>query len=406
MKREGLLTTYKGLPKEIYILFIGRIINCIGSFVHPLMSLILTKKVGMSPAEAGMFVTTVAVCQVPALIVGGKLVDNIGRKKVIVIFQTLGALTLVICGIIPVSIITARFMIVSSVFYAISSPAYDALNADLTTPENRKQSYSLIYMGINIGFSIGPLMAGFLFENFLPVIFIGDAITTLIALTLIAIFINEEKLKRNKEEIHEEKEIAVEGSTLSVLIKRPILILFSLIMFLYQFSYSQMNFTLPLQMTELFQENGAKYFGFLGSINGIVVIIFTPILVTMTRKWNGLKNMTLGGMFYAIAFTIFALVFKLPAFFIAMTVLTIGEVLISIDSGTFIANNTPSSHRGRISSILPLISGAGYSLGPMVMGEVISDYNIKTAWILTTISVSIGFIGMFILYNLDKRKSK
>lgn len=175
-------------------------------------------------------------------------------------------------------------------------------------------------------------------------------------------------------------------------------------MFLYQFSYSQMNFTLPIQMTELLKGSGAKYFGFLGSLNGVVVIIATPILVTATRKWNGLKNMILGGMFYAMAFAFFVLVLKLPAFFIAMSVLTIGEVLISIDSGTFIANNTPSSHRGRISSILQLISGAGYSLGAMIMGQIISNYNIKISWIITTISVSIGFIGMFILYNIDKRK--
>lgn len=186
--------------------------------------------------------------------------------------------------------------------------------------------------------------------------------------------------------------------------KRPILIVFSLIMFLYQFSYSQMNFTLPIQMTELFQGSGAKYFGFLGSLNGVVVIIATPILVTATKKWSGLKNMTLGGMLYAMAFTLFALVLKLPVFFIAMIVLTIGEVLISIDSGAFIANNTPSSHRGRISSILPLISGAGYSLGPMIMGQIISKYNIKIAWIITTVFVSIGFTGMFILYNIDKKR--
>ena len=194
MRKNNVLSTYKGLPKEIYVLFIGRIINCIGSFVHPLMSLILTEKIGLSAGEAGIFVTSVAIFQVPALILGGKLVDTVGRKKVIIIFQSLGAIILFSCGLLPVSTTVAKLMIVSSVLYSISSPAYDALNADLTTPENRKQSYSLIYMGINIGFSIGPLMAGFLFKKYLPVIFMGDAITTIIAMLMIAIFIKEEKL--------------------------------------------------------------------------------------------------------------------------------------------------------------------------------------------------------------------
>ena len=47
MRKNNVLSTYKGLPKEFYVLFIGRIINCIGSFVHPLMSLILTEKIGL-----------------------------------------------------------------------------------------------------------------------------------------------------------------------------------------------------------------------------------------------------------------------------------------------------------------------------------------------------------------------
>lgn len=40
----NLLKTYKGLSKEVYVLFIGRIVNSLGAFVHPLMALILTQK--------------------------------------------------------------------------------------------------------------------------------------------------------------------------------------------------------------------------------------------------------------------------------------------------------------------------------------------------------------------------
>ncbi|WP_343349012.1 hypothetical protein [Terrisporobacter petrolearius] len=45
---NNLLSTYKGLPREIYILFLGKIVNAMGAFVKPLMSLILTQKLGMS----------------------------------------------------------------------------------------------------------------------------------------------------------------------------------------------------------------------------------------------------------------------------------------------------------------------------------------------------------------------
>ncbi len=32
-----------------------------------------------------------------------------------------------------------------------------------------------MYMGLNIGFAVGPIIGGLLFENFLKFVFIGDA---------------------------------------------------------------------------------------------------------------------------------------------------------------------------------------------------------------------------------------
>ncbi|HBI91527.1 MAG TPA: MFS transporter, partial [Terrisporobacter glycolicus] len=225
---NNLLSTYKGLPREIYILFLGKIVNAMGAFVQPLMSLILTQKLGMSAGEAGELVTFMAVCQVPCIIMGGKLTDTIGRKKVITIFQTMGIIMLIICGIIPLSITTAKFMILSSCFYSISMPAYDALNADLTNESNRKSSYSLLYMGVNIGFSIGSMIGGFLYNNYLPLIFIGDAATTVIALLLIIFYIKEPN--KQKEVVLDFEEEDLQRSTLSVILKRPILFLFPLMM--------------------------------------------------------------------------------------------------------------------------------------------------------------------------------
>lgn len=43
---------YQGLPKDIYIIFISRIINTMGCFVHPLLALILTQKIGLEKDAA------------------------------------------------------------------------------------------------------------------------------------------------------------------------------------------------------------------------------------------------------------------------------------------------------------------------------------------------------------------
>ena len=397
-KMNNLLSTYKGLPREIYILFLGKIVNAMGAFVQPLMSLIPTQKLGMSAGEAGELVTFMAVCQVPCIIMGGKLTDTIGRKKVITIFQTMGIIMLIICGIIPLSITTAKFMILSSCFYSISMPAYDALNADLTNESNRKSSYSLLYMGVNIGFSIGSMIGGFLYNNYLPLIFIGDAATTVIALLLIIFYIKEPN--KQEEVVLDFEEEDLQRSTLSVILKRPILFLFPLMMLLFQFAYSQWVFTLPIQLGELFNEGGARLYGFLGGFNGIIVITFTPILTYFTKKYRTLNIMSAGGMLYGLSFIIYAFAYYKISFFVATLALTIGEVLIVTNAQAFIANNTPSSHRGRISSIFPMISGAGYAIGPMIMGDVIDACGIFVAWMIITAICASGAVGMILLKNL------
>ena len=63
--------------------------------------------------------------------------------------------------------------------------------ADLTNTKNRKAAYSLLYLGINIGFSLGPLIAGFLYNHYLKILFLGDAATTILSLILVAVFVEE-----------------------------------------------------------------------------------------------------------------------------------------------------------------------------------------------------------------------
>ena len=395
MRRKGnMLTTYKGLPSEIYILFVARIINCLGNFVYPLLALILTQKIGMTPKNAGLIVTLMAVSQVPSLMIGGKVADSIGRKKVIIIFQTLGGFFYLVCGFMKPSIFVIIIIVIAANCYSMAAPAYDAMIADITTPQNRKSSYSLLYMGMNIGVSVGPIMAGYLFKDYLSLLFIGDAITSFLSIIIIYIFIKETTSSKNVViDKGRELEKYEEGSVISVLLKRPIILYFSIIMLVYSFSYSQWSFTLPLQMAALFKGSGAKFYGFVASINGFVVIIFTPIITTLLHKVKALKVIAIGGIFYAVSFGMFGVISKLPMFFISIFIMTIGEILISTNHGTFIANNTPSSHRGRINAILPIITGAGYAFGPAVMGNVSNSFGYTVTWTIISILMVIGVIG-------------
>lgn len=404
-----LIDQYRHLPREIYIIFISRMVNSIGSFVYPLLALILTKKIGMPKDKAGIFITTIALLTAPGMIIGGKLVDKVGRKLILIIFQGLGAAVFITCGFLKPTITMAYILMMAPIVSSVCSPAHDSMIADLTTPENRKQAYSLLYMGHNLGFCIGPFIGGLLFENHLSIVFIGDGITTLLSLILILIYVKETKYRNDNEQFENEERIlekSEDGSVFKVLSKRPILLIYAIILFFYQFSYTQWGFAIPMQLGDYYGNVGARYYGMLGAFNGFIVIMLTPLAAKLTHKVNGLKVISLGGLLYGISLGMLAFVYKLPFFFLSILILTVGEIIIAINSSTFVANNTPASHRGRINGILPLIYGAGGAIGPAVMGGWLKNYGYTTSWIIIGIIMLLASMFMSMLIKYKNRREQ
>ncbi|SKA96635.1 Predicted arabinose efflux permease, MFS family [Caloramator quimbayensis] len=404
---SNLLNPYRGLPKEIYVIFISRIVNSVGSFVMPLMTLILTQKIGLSKSEAGLYISLAGFLMMPVSILGGKLADTIGRKKLIMVFGFLGTLMYIICGFMKPTINMMYVIMAAGACHSISGPAYDALLADLTTPENRKGAYSLVYMGWNIGFAVGPIIGGFLFERHLPIVFIGDAATTIISLILVGIYVKE-TINLTKQDIEDEGralEKREEGSVISVLLRRPILLYFALIIFGYNFVYSQWSFMLPMHASQNFKEMGPKYYGFIASFNGLIVMLFTPIVTKLTEKIKNIRCMFYGGILYAVGFGMLGLISTLPLFFVSAFIFTIGEIVLSINTSPFIANHTPISHRGRMNAVLPMILGLGYTLGPMGMGKALSYISIEQGWIILGGVVFVASLFMRGLEAYDEKTS-
>lgn len=405
-KLYSLIAQYKGLKKEVYIIFVSRIINALGCFVGPLMTLILTNKIGLSSEKAGFYIGLSGLIYIFPSILGGKLADTLGRKSVLLFFDALGAVFYIICGFINPSKVMIYLMIAAGACLAAAGPAHDSLIADLTTPKDRNKAFALNYMGWNIGFAVGPIIGGFLYQNHLRIVFIGDAFTTLISLLLILIFVKD-TLHIAAEEITDEKRILErheKGSIISVLMKRKILIYFALIIFGYNFSYSEWSFMMPMHASQNFGSGlGAKYYGFMASFNGLTVIFLTPIITKITEKIKNIKKTFIGGLFYAVGFGMLGILNSLIFFFVSVFIFTIGEIVLSTSVSPFIADHTPASHRGRMSAILPIIFGSGDMLGPMIMGNLLMTMSIEKGWLIVGFICLVSSLFMLLLQKYDEK---
>lgn len=406
-KISELLNPYRGLRKEIYIIFISRTINAMGAFIFPFMTLILREKIGLSESETGVWIAISGLMYAPASLIGGKLSDKFGRKKLLITFETLGVLGYGLAIFVEPNMVMVYLLMVSSFLFGVAGPSHDAITADLTSTEQREGAYSLNYLGFNLGFAIAQIFGGFLFYNHLKLMFVIDVITAIIGITLIALFVKEtlnsncqtQNIQKNKLEQKEQ------GSVLRVLWARPILIYYAIAAFGYRFVYSQWQFMIPLHATSNFgKEPGAILFGLLGSFNATIVVVFTPILTMLFYKKTNIKRIIYAGVLFTIGFGLLGFISVRTAFFASVFIFTLGEILEAISMMPFIMNHTPASHRGRMSSIIPMLMGVGYSVGPLVMGSVLEATSFEFSWKL---SGGIGLMATFLMKGLDiydKRK--
>lgn len=398
------LLVYKGLPKEIYVLFAANVINKIGFFILPLTTLILTKKIGMTNSEAGLFVTIAMLSQMPFIMLGGKLIDKNGSKKTIIIFQTLGALFYIICAFLKPSIIMAILIVVASDIYGIASPSFNTIVTEITPRDSVKKAFSLIYLGYNLGFAIGPILGGLLFASHLNLLFLLDALTTLIATAFILFMVRDRKRDdiKNEKTAADAEGLAANKSCFHYLTHTPLTLLFICIFFIYDFCYIQFNFLLPMQTADIFKPSGVRLFSYLLSFNAVIVILFTPIITSFTQKMHPLRSIFIGGSLYFLSFVLYSFNHFYVLFLIATLSLTIGEILISINSNTYISHRTDPSQLGRVNSTFSIIRGGGTALGPVVMGNIVMLTNYQISWLVVAALMLSGAFFMFVVLRADK----
>lgn len=401
---KSLFKPYRGLSKEIWVLFFARVINCMGAFIFPLLTLILTTKLGLDSKTAGFLISGSGIIYMFSGIIGGKLTDLFGRKTIIIILNLIGAGFYIAAGFMKVSNAMIPMIMAAGFFMSMSDPASSALVADITEPKTRDGAYSLFYIGVNIGFAFSPTIGGLLLKNHLNLLFLIDGGTAVIAMLLILFFIPE-TIGNTNQELGEDREMEkqVEGSTIKVLLERPILLFFALTMFGYSFVYSQWGFMFPIHVAETFTANGGKIFGGLVSFNAVIVLTLTPLITLLLLSKSSIRKLFYGGIMYTFGFGSLFFAKTIYSFILSAFLITVGEIIVTISSSPFIANHTPASHRGRINSILPIISGLGYTIGPITMGTVLSITSINKAWIGIAV---VMIIFSFFTKMLEKYENK
>lgn len=408
---KQLITQYGGLKKEIYILFIGKLVTAMGSFVWPMLTFFLTTKLGLSDGTSTLIIATSSVLSFPAALLGGKLADRFSRKSIIILFDCMTVSLYLLAAVLPLTIGTAVLLFLAGLFQTIESPAYDALNADYSTSAQREKAYSLSYLGFNLGFIVGASVSGILFENFLRLAFCINGIAIFISTVLIIFFVHSKNAISEDasmlQESYSEYELPVDDKipVLKILRQRPVLIGMLLVGCIASMPSNLVGILLPLQLKDSLGEAGATLYGYLNSLNGFVVIVFTPILTVLLKKLTEIPKTIIGLLLFIAGTALFSLETATLILFVGMFVFTLGEVVTVLGSNPYNSRRIPASHRGRVGGISSVVysvfsSVTQYLISFMLMA---TGSNYRMIWMVFIVCglVAAGLYGL--MYGPDKR---
>ena len=392
---------YRGLRKEIYILCFGRFVTAMGSLIWPMLTLILKSKLGFNAEQVATWFLVFGILQIPFGLTGGKLTDRFNKRNLILFFDLISVVLYVTTAFLPLSTFSLCVYYIGSLFQHMEWPAYDAMIAELTTDREREKAYSLQYLASNLGVVFAPTLGGILFNNYLWLSFLICGLAVFSSTVLIYIFVPKTIERSKITNTYEENE---KGSLWDVIRLRKILLLYTIVCCINHLVYNQFNYLLPIQMDEMFFEQGAVFFGMLTSINGAVVILFTPLLTHLTLYWDDLKRIIFGTLLQIIGISsYFFYKTELPLYMISMVVFTLGEILNTLGSSPYISKRMPASHRGRFTAINNIVSNVSASAANKIIGKVIVMYTFREAWILV---FGIGLVLQIMLLFYRKSDKK
>ncbi len=400
-----LIDQYRGLRREIYVLFFGRIVTNLGSMIWPVLTMILSQKLGYSASEISYFFVGATLLMLPAGLAGGRLADRFSKKWIIVCCDSVSIVCFFISAAIPLGFGTILLFVAAGLFQSVETPAYDALFADLSTTRDRERAYSLGYLGANLGLVLSPTIAGLLFKDYLWLSFLISGISIALSTVLIGVLIRDVTPVEDTggEGVYQERK---EGAgVFSVIRENPLILLYLLCATLYTAAYGQYSFIMPLDMAAVHGDAGAVIFGTVTSLNCVSVVLFTPVITRLFRKMRDTGKMFTGRMLLFAGYVIFLLLLGfLPGYYIAMLVFTWGEIFSTVSEGPYVSTRVPASHRGRINGFMAVAHTVVTGGFELAAGQMYDRAGSTWTWVLI-LSVTLASAALTLVLRVYDRKA-
>jgi len=144
-------------------------------------------------------------------------------------------------------------------------------------------------------------------------------------------------------------------------------------------------------------------YSWLPTTNALMVVFLQVFITRIIKRYRDTQVMPIGALFYAVAMMIVGLSSQFWGFWLAMVVMTIGELITAPTATTFVANLAPQDQRGRYLGVFGLTWHVAMAIGPFAAGILTDAFGIRSPWF---VSVLVGLLSVYAFVLLDRRRKR
>ena len=392
--------TYREYPSAFRVLTLATFIDMLGGFLlMPFFALYITERFHVGMIEVGLLISINSGGHIIGGLIGGALADKYGRRSLILFGLIVSGVGNILMGLVN----DLRLFYLLAAFLGLvgsfGGPARQAMVSDLLPKSKQAEGFGILRVSFNLSATIGPILGGLLATQSYMLLFVADAISSLI--TAVIVFLVIPETKPEKKEGKPEETIIKTVIGYKEVLKDWLYISFLSVSAIMVIVYIQMNSTLSVFLRDVhgFPASG---FGLLLSMNAFMVVLFQFWITRRISKRNPMKMMILGTFFYMLGFSMYGFVAEIYLFFIAMIFITIGEMIVTPIGTTIASFFAPEDKRGRYMAMYGFHWAIPNIFGVLLAGMVWDSLGPFWVWYFAGILSLISMIGFWFLRRAAK----
>jgi MFS family permease len=382
--RQQFATVASFAPRAFWFVWWGTLVNRLGGFVVPLLTIYLVEVRHLSVAEAGGIVSVFGGGNIIASLIGGKLADRIGRRATMLVSLFGGSAAMFALAFARTPLAIAVMVGICGLVGELYRPAVLAFVADVVPPARRVDAFGILYWAINLGFAVASVIGGLLANIDFTILFIADGITMLVYGVLVAVAVPETKPPKT------ETTTAAPPSR-SWFRDRELVILIVISSF-FMLLPMQAGATLSAHMSA--QGFTPAAYGLVMAVNGLAIILLQPSMIGWIQRFDAQRVIVAAALLYGVGIAMHGLGTHVAIHMAAVVVWTFGEIIDAPTRSAVVSNLAPPDARGRYQGALVMTFGIAQLFGPKVGTWVWQHEGANVLWsacLVLGIAVAIAF---------------